>query len=209
MNKIKAELDGAWEEPGVIGTRIEIDGRSITVLWRNSPVLETVFNAVDAEGYTLLRLKKNGLRYSGAASDYASIKSLTCRDGCMELTEQFPISGESRTVLKKTENSRYGNYEITDDVLKELRGVWKSTDGVFELEIKKDVLTLNGKTTRIHVLKSKSAGEGDGRYLLADRDPSVFEWGGFGRFEYCGGRLSASVIIFDAPPKTAVFEKVR
>ena len=41
MKKIYSELSGAWEERGVIGTRIEIDGDDICVLWRNAPVLET------------------------------------------------------------------------------------------------------------------------------------------------------------------------
>ncbi len=208
MKRKNGELDGAWEEPGVIGTRIEIDGKRLTVLWRGGPVLETAFEAVSTDGGSELRLRKNGLRYPDAASDYASVTGLRYDGEGLELTELFPISGESRTVLRRTENSRYGNFEIRDDILKELRGAWKSSDGFFTLEIKKDVLSLNGRTTRIHVLRSKNAGERDG-YILADRDPSVTEWEGFGRFEYFGGRISARMIVLDAPPMVTVFEKIR
>jgi type I restriction enzyme M protein len=48
MRRFK-ELEGAWEEPGVIGTRVEIEKDRITVLWRNAPVLETALFSVGVD----------------------------------------------------------------------------------------------------------------------------------------------------------------
>ena len=42
-SETRKALDGAWEERGVIGTRIEIKGDKLTVLWRSGVVLETKF----------------------------------------------------------------------------------------------------------------------------------------------------------------------
>lgn len=207
MRKELAELNGAWEESGVIGSRIEIDGRKITVLWRNAPVLETTFKPETTENGIELRLRSTGMRYAGSAADYARIERLVYKDGCLEFVEFFPISGESRSVLTRTENSRYGNYEIADEVLKDLQGVWKAPNSFFELVIRRDELRLNGRTTHVHVLRSKSPYEPPGRYLLADRDPSVTEWEGFSRFEYDGQRLRTRMLVCDAPSIEYVFEK--
>ena len=66
-------LDGAWEEKGVIGIRIEINGSHIVVLWRNSPVLDTKFQLVEGENEKELKLKKNGLRYEDDVSAEANM----------------------------------------------------------------------------------------------------------------------------------------
>ncbi len=204
-----SELDGAWEEPGVIGTRIEISGKKINVLWRNSSVLETTFKTAARDGGRELCLKEKGVRNKGDAKPYADITGLFYKDGVLELTEFFPISGESKTLMKKTAHSRFGNYEIANEMLKELQGKWKDRDGIFELTIKKDVLTLTGKERKIVVLKSGSPEHPE--YTLADSDPSAYEFGDFTRFRYEGGVLRTKLIMFDAPspiPDT-VFEKVK
>ena len=120
--KTAKELNGAWEERGVIGTRIEIDGKNITVLWRNSPVLTTMFKLKDAEGGAELELKSNGLRYEGSKSDYATVTRIFYSEGRLIFEEHFPITGPSKTELTKTECSRFGNYTVCDNVLKELQG---------------------------------------------------------------------------------------
>ena len=202
------ELDGAWEEPGVIGTRIEISGKKINVLWRNSSVLETGFETSVRNGGTELVLKDRSLRYKSDAKPYADITGLFYKDGVLELTEYFPISGKSETRLKKTGLSRFGNYDLANEVLSELQGVWKDKNGVFGLEIKNDELTFDGRKRKIVVLKTRETVPG---YIVADSDPSVCQFGGFTRFRYEDGVLKTRMIIFDAPspiPET-VFEKVK
>ena len=131
------ELNGAWEEPGVIGTRIEISGSRLTVLWRNSPVLETKFSTKKQAGRTDLLPKSRGFRYKSAISDYAELKELYFEDGKLVLIEHFPITGDSETKLEKTDRSRYGDYTIADEALNELKGTWIDDHGflplVFEL----------------------------------------------------------------------------
>ena len=206
MKSINKELNGAWEERGVIGTRIEIDGKNITVLWRNAPVLETTFKTkTEGDGLKLV-LSKNGLRCSGASSDYAAITELKYGDGRLEMTEYFPITGESKTSLSKTENSRYGNYDVVDSVLDELQGKWQDGEGCFELEFHKDEMILNGIKMKIHVLRSKDGP--DDRYLIADADPSVYELQGFSRFSFDGNTIAGLMTILDAPaPKIVIFSK--
>ena len=209
MKKDYPELNGAWEERGVIGTRIEIDKNDISILWRNSPVLETVFTPVERDGGIELRLKKSGLRNASDSRDYAAVTMLFYRDGKLEFVEDFPISGKSSCVLTKTENSRYGNYDIADGMLEELRGEWKSKDGFFEVVISGDEMSINGEKTRIRVLRYRDSRADGGRYLIVDRDPSVCEFRGLSRFEYCGGRLTTQMLICDAPPVYVEFEKVK
>lgn len=209
MNRYSAELNGAWEERGVIGSRIEIDGRRITVLWRNEPVLETTFKTEETENGLELRLKSTGMRYAKAVTDYAQVTRITYSDGRLEFVEYFPISGESRTVMTRTENSRYGNYEIVDDVLPQLQGKWKTDNDYMELVIRRDELSMNGRKTRIHVLRSKNPNEPQGQYLIADQDPSVYEWEGLSRFEFDGERITTRMLVCDAPSVRYVFEKVR
>ena len=179
--KYTDELNGAWEMRGVIGSRIEIDGKNIVILWRNAPVLDTTFKVKESDGAIELILKKDGMRYAGTYSDYATVKSITLRDGKLEFVEHFPITGDSKTVMEKTSNSRYGNYEIVDGILDELQGVWKSADGFVEIKIEGDRMTFDGVDTRIHVLRSLYESAPKGQYLIADRDPSVYGWGGFDR----------------------------
>ena len=205
--KTNDRLNGAWEEPGVIGTRIEIDGSGIVIFWRNTPVLQTTFKTVETDGKTELVLNNRGLRNKGASYDYALVTSLVLDGRCLELNEEFTIAGESKTILKKTENSRYGNYDICDDVLNELNGLWKDKNGYFELEFNENVLSVNGRSRTIHVLRSR--GERNGGYIIADSDPSVYEFEGFSRPVYCGGTITAYLLVCDAPSVFLVFEKIK
>ena len=199
-------LNGAWEEPGVIGTRIEIEGEKIVVLWRSAPVLTTTFRVKAGEEGDELLLKHTGLRYERAASDYAAVTGLVYRDGVLTLTEDFPISGPSVTCFKKTENSRFGNYDAVDGRLEELAGVWKERGGCLTLTVKGDVMDLDGRRGRICLLRSRNDPPGAPLWIR-DVDPSVFEWGGIDRLAYDGERITGYRRICDAPSEFLVFEK--
>ncbi len=208
-SKSISELNGAWEEPGVIGRRIEIDSDKIVILWRGSPVLETKFRSVKREDYSTLYLQQNGLRYKNANYEYAQIKEIKFINDTLEIKEQFPISGESKATLKKTSNTRYGDYDIDDSILEEIKGIWKSQDGYFEIKINNDELSLNGKKTNIHILRSRSEYEPSNRYIIADVDPSVDGFQGFTRFIYENGILSTTMIVLDAGTIEYIFQKVK
>ena len=189
------ELNGAWEEPGVIGLRIEINEPEIIVLWRNAQVLKTTYKIKQNANEIELVLDRNGLRYENSNSDYAIIKSIIYKENYLELVEDFPISGESVTKLKKTENSRYGNYEIVDDILKELQGDWKSDDGFAILSFKDDTLSLGGEIIKVHALKSKS--EKTNTYKIVNQDSSKYEVFHFQDLLYDGKTLVANFLILD------------
>ncbi len=204
MNMFEKELNGAWEEKGVIGTRVEIAKNKIAILWRNSPVCETTFKIDDHDGFVELVLKKRGKRYKNSDSDYSQIQSIKLIDGKMEIIEIFPITGESKTVLEKTENSRYGNYDINDNILKDVQGEWVSEDGCFGFTIKKDVMIFNNKKIKIHVLQSRNS---SGEYLLANNDSSVYDFGPFSRLSYINGTLQAWLVVLDAGSTRITFTK--
>ena len=204
--KKKNVLNGAWEERGVIGTRIEIDAPHITVLWRNAPVLETTFSEVPEDGGTLLVLKACGLRYADSGKDYATLTRLFYRDGKLETVKDFPITGEDRETLEKTEHSRFGDYTIVDERLGELRGEWKDEHGIFSLTFSGDRLTANERTIRIHLLHANR--ESGDRLKIADADPSKYEVLDYGQMEYLAGKIIARPMIFDAPPVELIFHKV-
>ena len=206
ISQARADLDGAWEEPGVIGTRIEIEGSRITVLWRNKPVLETTFTTENAAGseYDIL-LSDNKLRYSPSEKPYAEITSLRRTGSGIEKVTEFPISGTDIQLLERTENSRYGNYEIRDDLLGELQGLWVSGSGSEEIRIDGNMLTAGFRPAEITVLKSRSGGCGP--YRIVPKDPSVYEFSEYFSIEYYGGKLTARPAILDAPAVTLVFTK--
>ena len=204
--KKNSPLNGAWEERGVIGTRIEIDVPHISVLWRNSPVLVTTFREQPTDGGVELKLKHSGLRYENADSDYAELKSLFLKDGKLRMTECFPISGENITSLEKTDRSRYGDFTVVDEVLKELSGEWREDGGFFPLKFHGDTLSVNGSKTKIHVLHSNSGYPPNLR--IVDADPSNYDIQMFMSLEYDGKEIIGRVMVFDASPMEFVYKKV-
>ena len=207
--KLQKELNGNWEEPGVIGTRIEISGKNIVILWRNSPVLETKFTVVELKDKILLHLKKSGLRYSGTVTDYATVMSLTYKDGLLELKEFFPLTGESRTVLKKTENSRYGNYtEVDRQAIPIIKGKWISEDGHFKIEFKDDFLIVGDLSVKIHILQSNSEYSDKGALKIVDADPSHYDILNFNEMVYKKGMITATIPVCDAPAYITVFKRM-
>lgn len=205
--KKESELNGAWEEPGVIGTRIEIAEPNVIILWRNAPVLVTRFKRVLVENGFELQLQENGLRYENAPSDYASVTKLFYHDNTLEMIKQFPISGESVSTLRKTENSRYGNYDIVDEILEELKGTWKDEAGYYELTFSKDVLKNRNQKIKIHVLKSKSEGTQNLDYKIVDQEASHYELFNFMTLQYTNGVLIGKIMVFDAKPMEVILKK--
>lgn len=206
--RLQKELNGYWEEPGVIGTRIEITGKSIVILWRNSPVLETKFTVIELKDKTLLHLKHSGLRYAGAVTDYATVMTLTYKDGLLELTEFFPITGQSKTILKKTENSRYGNYTVVDrQALPIIKGKWVSEDGHFTILFKDDCLIVGDLSVNIHVLQSNSDYSDKGALKIVDADPSHYDILNFNEMVYKKGAITATIPVCDAPSYITVFKR--
>ena len=205
----KKILDGAWEEPGVIGTRIEIEEPTITVLWRNAPVLITTFQKKELENSIELKLKDKNLCYEKDSSPYARIEKIVYQDEKLNIVEYFPITGESHTTLKRTNNSRYGNYEIVDEILEELEGIWRDKDEFYNVEFIKNEFILNGKKTKVHVLHSNSFQETIKEYKIVDEDPS--KWGifHFHDLEYLNGNLVATEMIYDAGPQKIMLYKIK
>ncbi len=204
--KYSSELNGAWEERGVIGTRIEIDYPRITILWRNSPVLETKFKVNESEGCLELVPNENSMKYRNDSKPYAYIKRITCQDCRLKVVKDFPISGESIEIMEKTEQSRYGDYTIADEILDELQGKWKEPGGFFTLKFKGNTLTVNGKSTKIHVLHANW--EAPDIYKIADEDPSVYDVLFFGSLTYHHGILTAQIPVYDASPMIMEYRRV-
>ena len=203
---VPADLCGAWEEPGVIGTRLEIEGDRLTVLWRSSPVLVTEFkidNQLEDE-YDII-LKDSELRYSPSEKPYAKITSLRHTSDGLEFTEYFPISGESSALLKKTDNSRYGSYDVRADILPQLEGTWRDVHNRAEFTIKNGVFTIYGQSTRITLLSSRSGSSNT--FKIAAEDPSIHEFGGFFGLEYAGGTILGRPAVLDGPSVTLIFTK--
>ena len=93
-----SSLDGAWK-PRDYGTRIEIDGDNILILWMNRPQLETTFTVTEEDGKKVLHLEKTGMREHGDKKDYAQITGLWIEDGVMHFVKVFDIAGEKSEVL--------------------------------------------------------------------------------------------------------------
>lgn len=205
--EIRKKLDGAWEERGVVGSRIEIEKDKLTVLWRGGVVLKTKFKAKQRGDVITLCLAQNGMRYNGAPSDYATVTDIHYDGDALFFEENFPITGKSVTKMQKTENSRYGNVDIIDgEILKQLRGKWRSDIGSYEITIKKDTMELYGKKYKIHVVLRGTSSD---PYVIIDADPSKEVIGCYYKMEYDGNVIKATVAVCDAPSITEIFRKVK
>ncbi|MBQ3865957.1 MAG: hypothetical protein II776_03565 [Clostridia bacterium] len=204
-------LFGAWEEPGVIGTRVEIDRECAVVLWRGAVVLNSPY-ILRKEGEALrLVLRKTGLRYPRAASDHGSLTGLVFTGDSLRVTKCFPVTGESEEILRKTDHTRFGNFAEAPEILPLLAGGW--TDGDYlRLTVEKGCAVLDGERHPATVLRSLS----DGRLFLADKDPTVTEWRGLDRFEILmhsvtpssKDLLSSRIFVCDAPSIPVILRRV-
>ncbi len=161
--------DGAWEEKGVVGSRIEIEGKKLTVLWRGGPVLETRFAAAEEDGKILLVPEENEMRYTPGGKPYGTVTRLEWQDGNILFTEHFPITGESSSLLSPTEKSRYGDVTIVDgEVLPVLKGKWEGEGGYPSFEIRGGVIAADLSKENIRAVRRNW----DGKIELVSEDPS-------------------------------------
>ncbi len=203
-------LNGAWEEPGVIGVRIEISEPDLLYLWRNSPALETKFKKSFEDGDVVLNLDKTGLRNTPGEEPYAEITEIRINGGNMNIKEEYKIAGASELVLRRTKNSRYGNYRIRDDLLSEIQGEW--TGGEYhDLSVNGDVLTLGyeKRKVKIHLLEANSKYSDNMIFEIRDADPSKYTFGEYGRLEYIRSsrQIVGYMFICDGPTAIIRFEK--
>ena len=197
--------DGAWEERGVIGTRIEIRKNALTVLWRGAPVLETKYSLVQEGESVLLAPEETGMRYTPDSEPYGTVTRLEWKDGDLLFEEEFPVSGKSSSLLSPTERSRYGDVTLVDrEVLPRLQGTWTSTDGFQGFEIRKNEIKSGPRTERIHAARQNW----DGAIRLIHEDPSRD-----GLLDYRDLRvlddhtLSAMIPVCDAPSFDIFFHR--
>ncbi|MGI6264198.1 MAG: hypothetical protein ACOYJY_01875 [Acutalibacteraceae bacterium] len=202
----KKEWIGNWEEPGVIGTRVEIDRGTVTVLWRGGVVLQSGYKAKkDGDGVCLI-LKETGLRYAGSDQDYAAVTGLRYENGRLHFAKRYPITGESTDTLALTDRSRYGNVDLVDgEILPRLWGEWRDADGWHTAVFKNNVLTLNGATFPIRVTRLRGDTAGECRVVHAD--PAVEQIGPFIRLTLRGDTLEGLIVVCDAPSITVEMKK--
>ena len=195
---IKKMLEGNWEERGVIGTRIEIEGSEIIFLWRSSHVLTTTFKTdLQPDGRIILKLKKNGLRYE-YGSDYATVEELYFLEGKLHCIKNFPISGISEDILMPTDNSRYGNVIIDDKLLDTVQGKWFDKDKFTEIEISGDTLKYRDQKTRIHAVVNRNGSSIRGEdFKIVDQNAVVDRMFCFEELYCINGSLTGFVLVCD------------
>ncbi len=210
---VEETLQGYWETENY-GTRIEIDGDRLVILWRNRPVLETDFTLAEEGDDWVVRLARTGLRYRDAASDYAAVTDCRLREGKLCLCQKFVITGDSREVLGKTTNSRYGNVTvITGEALPRLSGLWRTADGVYEMKIDQGTLTWRCQGSEWAAPEAVAVvlprdGEGPDDFCIVNRDPAEEFVCDLLPFRHEAGALITRPVVFDGSAPEIVFRKV-
>ncbi len=204
-------FDGAWEERGVIGPRVEIDGERIVFLWQASTVLETRFDIVQDGGKVVLRLEHNGLRNSGSLDPYAVINEIYYDGSALVIDADYRFSGLSEARLFPTTNSRYGNVTLVDDeILPVLQGRWESkyTDLIFESntlsicghgEEKTDITT--------EIVTARTNGYDSGEVMILDKNPANRGIGDFYSLYFSSAAITGCIQVCDADAMKIVFTK--
>lgn len=209
-----ASLDGAWK-PRDYGTRIEIDGNHMLILWMNRPQLETTFTVTEEDGKTVLHLEKTGLRERGDQKDYAQITGLWVEDGQMHFVKVFDIAGEKSEVLSPTTESRYGNVTVvTEKELPRIEGVWKTKDRMdYTLKIEGEKISWRFAKyewegpVEFAVIHENWETDPD-KFKIRPKNPAVDYFRGFTTFDYRDGKLHTEIPVYDAESPKLVFEKV-
>ncbi len=208
-----ASLDGAWK-PSDYGTRIEIAGDRMLILWMNRPVLETAFAVAEEDGKTVLHLEKTGMRERGDTKDYAQVTGLWVEDGVMHFVKMFDIAGEKTELLSPTTESRYGNVAVvTEEVLPRLEGIWKETGPMnYTLKIEGEKIFWRFAKyewegpVEIAVVHENWERDPE-RFTVRAKDPTQSYVGHFTVFEYRDGKLHTQIPVYDAESPKLVFEK--
>ena len=209
-----ASLDGAWK-PRDYGTRIEIDGDHILILWMNRPQLETTFTVAEENGKTVLHLEKTGMRERGDKKDYAQITGLWVEDGVVHFVKVFDIAGEKTELLSPTAESRYGNVTVvTEQELPRLEGLWKETGRMnYTLRIEGEKIFWRFAEyewegpVEIAVVHENWEKDPD-KFTIRAKHPAVEYIGHFTTFDYRDGKLQTFIPVYDAESPKLVFEKV-
>ncbi len=202
-----AKLAGNWEVRGVIGTRIEIVGNQMTILWQGAEVLKTTFHTQENGQTTELLPAEKGLCNPGASKKYADVSRLYYENGRLHLIKDFPISGLSEDILTPTDRSRYGNVIVRDDLLASVQGAWKSTDGYSAFRIEGDRMTINNETFRIHAVIPARQASADG-FSVIHQDPAVHHVGFFEEMVFSGDEMIGSLLICDVGIHKVSFKRV-
>ena len=206
-------LEGAWK-PRDYGTRIEITGDTMLILWMNRPQLETTFTVEEEDGKTVLHLEKTGLRERGDKKDYAQITGCWIEDGVMHFVKVFYIAGEKTELLSPTAESRYGNVTVvTEQELPRLEGIWKETGRMnYTLRIEGEKIFWRFANyewegpVEIAVVRNNWEKEPD-RFTIRAKDPAREYIGCFTTFDYRDGKLQTYIPVCDAESPKLVFEK--
>ncbi len=203
-------FDGAWEEKGVIGPRVEIDGDRLVYLWQASVVLETRFDIVQDGGKTILKLEHNGLRNSGSLDPYAVINECYYDGSALVFVDDYRFSGESTVKMYPTKNSRYGNVTlVNDEILPLVQGKWESK--YTDLTFKDDHLFISSHddgTTEceLSIVCARSNSSPD-KVSILDKEPSRHSIGSFYSLTFTGGVLTGMIEVCDDKPIIVTFSK--
>ena len=213
-NVLGPRLEGAWQ-PDDYGTRVEITGDTLLLLWRNAPVLETKFSVSREGGKYVLHLEKTEQRDARDGRVYGHVTGCWVEDGVMHLLQRYEIAGDDEELLRPTKESRYGDVTlVTEKYLPRLRGLWRTKDGGrWELEIVGETLRYrDGREGEwretIPIVVTRDTDEPE-RIRIVHRDPSEENVACFFELKYVRDRLVAREIIADGDSPKIVFEKVK
>ena len=198
------KLDGAYE-PAHIGPRVEIEGESITILWRGGVTLSTTFKTKEWNGGLILILADNKLKYSYEAQPYAEVKEISFKSGELRVIQHFPISGDNTEVMKKTRRTRFGDVTmVTEEILPQIQGLWTSAFATLRFEGDKLMLDKYGGRKIVGLRVNY---EDPGRVYIQDIDPSRETLGLFHKVYLENGSLYGVIQVDDAEPIRIEFQR--
>ena len=206
------ELDGAWEPKNYVGPRVKIEGSRLTRLWQNSPVLTTAFSAEKQGDRVTLKFETSDLCYVNSEKPYATVKECFYEDGGLTFVDDFPITGESRDTLYRTQNSRYGNVTVVDgETLPLLQGKWVREESEEYIIFRGNEICCGyGKDLKNcgEFVTVRRNGERDKEcFDVVNKDPSKNMLGYYVNVRYEHGVITAQIPVCDAPQIIISFKK--
>lgn len=207
-------LDGAWQ-PDNYGTRVEIEGDKMIILWRSAPVLETKFTVSQEDKKKVLKLEKTEMWDSVRGHAIGTVTGCYVEDGKMHLLQHYEFAGDDEEILAPTTESRYGDAKVvTDKMTPRLKGIWKSTDregctlkiGNGSLQWRFGEDEWRGPVDFVVVHYNWKDNKDD--CSIVDKDPSLDYVGDFQAIEFKGGKLAARIHVHDGDAMKYSFEKI-
>ena len=207
-------LDGAWQ-PDNYGTRVEIAGDRIVILWRSAPVLETKFTVSREGRKKVLKLEKTEMWDTARGHAVGTVTGCYVEDGKMHLLQHYEFAGDDEEILEPTTESRYGDAKlVTEKLMPRLKGTWKSSDrGGCTLKIEGGSLKWKfgedewrGPVDIVVVHYNWKDDKDD--YSIVDKDASQEYVGDFQAVEFKKGKLTARIHVHDGNAIKYAFEKV-